>query len=139
MATRGFENVTPAEMKRLMAQKQPRGAQVTRSKYGATPTTVDGIRFDSVKEAARYKELKLRQLAGEIYRIELQPRFELRVRNPDSPVGSVTIGAYRGDFSYYIKATHTRVVEDVKGFKTPLYRWKKKHVEAQYGIQILET
>ena len=31
------------------------------------------------------------------------------------------------------------VAEDVKGMKTPLYRWKKKHVEAQYGIQIRET
>jgi hypothetical protein len=30
------------------------------------------------------------------------------------------------------------VVEDVKGFKTELYRWKKKHVEAQYGIEIVE-
>jgi hypothetical protein len=27
----------------------------------------------------------------------------------------------------------------VKGFKTPLYRWKKKHVEAQYGITIREV
>ena len=31
------------------------------------------------------------------------------------------------------------MTEDVKGFKTPLYRWKKKHVAAQYGIDILET
>ena len=28
--------------------------------------------------------------------------------------------------------------EDVKGFKTPLYRWKKKHVEAQYKITVVE-
>lgn len=34
--------------------------------------------------------------------------------------------------------TQPYVVEDVKGFKTPLYKWKKKHVEAQYGITIRE-
>jgi hypothetical protein len=31
------------------------------------------------------------------------------------------------------------VVEDVKGMRTPMYRWKKKHVEAQYGITITEV
>ena len=46
------------------------------------------------------------------------------------------IGRYRADFSYEeLTETGGRwdfTVEDVKGFKTPLYRWKKKHVEAQY-------
>lgn len=108
-------------------------------KYGAKPTEVDGIRFASQKEARRYQELLLLQMAGEIHRVELQPRFPLNVRNPESILPSVCIGAYRGDFSYYEKATHERVIEDVKGFKTPLYKWKKKHVEAQYGITIREV
>ncbi len=43
------------------------------------------------------------------------------------------------DFSYTDTRTGLVVVEDVKGFKTPLYRWKKRHVEAQYGFRILET
>lgn len=123
------------------------------SKYGAKPTIVDGIRFHSMKEAQRYQELVLCQKAGEIRGLQLQPRFVLhaaltladisRERDP------VKLGEYRGDFIYEercaprggpsaMRREWRQVVEDVKGFKTPLYRWKKKHVEAQYGITIRE-
>jgi hypothetical protein len=111
-----------------------------RSKYGAVQTTVDGITFHSAKEARRYQELKLLQQAGEILSLQLQPEYDL-------VAGDTIIGVYRADFSYLElqqpkrrnEASATRVVEDVKGIKTPLYKWKKKHVEAQYGIQIRET
>ena len=111
-------------------------------KYGAKPTTVDGIRFASKKEATRYGELRLLERAGEIHELHLQPCFELFA----FPHG-VLVGQYRADFQYCqcAAAVHDgccddsmSVVEDVKGFKTPLYRWKKKHVEAQYGISIRE-
>ena len=46
-------------------------------KYNAIPTTVDGIRFASKREARRYLELKLLQKAGHISDLELQPRFRL--------------------------------------------------------------
>lgn len=113
-----------------------------RSKYGAKPTVVDGIRFASQKEAKRYRELTLLGRAGEIWDLELQPRYELLAPLPkDHPlVGKrmKCIGAYVADFAY-TDPLIGRVVEDVKGFKTPLYRWKKKHVEAQYGIFIVEV
>lgn len=85
--------------------------------------------------------------AGEIWDLELQPKFPLSVPSTTGTVMGAAkalagtfqgrIGEYRGDFAYHDKSG--RVVEDVKGMKTPLYRWKKKHVEAQYGITILET
>ena len=122
---------------------------MTRHKYHAVPTTVNGIRFDSKKEAARYKELLLLETAGEIWDLELQPRFALCVPSTSGQVGRAlesittggifTIGEYVGDFAYYNKCYDHRVIEDVKGYKTQLYVWKKKHVEAQYGITILET
>lgn len=43
------------------------------SKYGAQRTTIDGIAFASKREASRYQELKLMQMAGEIQDLELQP------------------------------------------------------------------
>ena len=107
-------------------------------KYKAKATTVDGIRFASTKEAARYAELKLLVLAGEIHRLELQTVITLHVQTK-------TIGTYRADFSYCecrrpTQCNQTKwIVEDVKGFKTPLYRWKRKHVMAQYGIEIKEV
>jgi hypothetical protein len=50
-----------------------------RNKYGATKTTIDGITFDSKKEAQRYCELRLLQKAGEITHLELQPAFRLAI------------------------------------------------------------
>lgn len=116
------------------------------SKYGAIKTVVDGITFASQKEARRYVELRLLEKVGKIWDLEIQPKFPLFV---DSTTGYLAgalrtpearkIGEYRGDFKYRKASDAPYVVEDVKGFKTPLYRWKKKHVEAQYGITILET
>lgn len=102
-----------------------------RHKYHAIPTTIDNIRFSSKKEARRYAELKLLELAGEITALELQPRFPLHV-------GTVKIGEYRGDFRYQDRRLGS-VVEDCKGFRTQLYIWKKKHTEAEHGIRIVEV
>lgn len=101
-------------------------------KYGAKPTTVDGIRFASMAEAKRYAELLLLAKAGQVECLEIQPVYVLTV-------GERFIGRYIADFRYYDMRTGALCVEDVKGVKTPLYRWKKKHVEAQYGITITEV
>lgn len=116
-------------------------------KYGAKRTTVDGITFSSKAEARRYSELKMLEKAGEIRRLVLQPRFPLWAHGcaEDKPCAPVPIGVYVADFAYErsqdatIPLEWAEVVEDVKGFKTALYRWKKKHVEAQYGIEITEV
>ena len=52
--------------------------------------------------------------------------------------GQSEIGKYIADFEFYLP-NGTRVVEDAKGVRTALYRWKKRHVEAQYGITIVEV
>lgn len=108
-----------------------------RSKYRAVPTVVDGIRFDSKREAARYQELKMLELAGVIHRLKLQPVFELHAN------GGGPVGTYRADFEYCrCEQLSARcwstdiVVEDVKGFDTPLSRWKRKHVKAQYLVNV---
>jgi hypothetical protein len=111
------------------------------SKYNAMPTTVDGVRFDSAAEAHRWSELLLLEKAGDICDISRQRPFPLYV------VGAVElgrlqpyvrIGTYVADFIYTRSKDSVSVVEDVKGYRTPLYRWKKKHFEAQYGIVITE-
>jgi hypothetical protein len=91
---------------------------------------VDGIRFASQKEARRYQELRLLEKAGEVAAIELQVPYVLSANGK-------TLGKYVADF-VYIQRNGVVRVEDVKGFKTPLYKWKRKHVEAQYGVQIIE-
>lgn len=113
-------------------------------KYHAQPTVVDGIRFASKKEAMRYGELKLLDKAGEIRKLELQPSFPLHMWRPDhSDLRQVAV--YRGDFSYEARQSDgdgngwLPIVEDVKGMRTPIYRLKKKMVEAEYGIEIREV
>ena len=119
-----------------------------RHKYGAVATELDGIKFHSKREAKRYAELKLLEQAGEIWDLELQPRFPLYVPSTSGYLmraakaltqgGLFKVGEYRGDFKYRDTRTTPYVVEDCKGFATPLYKWKKKHVEAQFGITIRE-
>ena len=104
---------------------------VFKNKYRAVKTEVDGIMFDSKREAARYMELMLLQKAGEISHLELQPSFVCMVNGKK-------ICTYKADFRYF--DANGSVVEDVKGMKTPVYRLKKKLVEALYpGVTIQEV
>ena len=104
---------------------------MNKNKYRAVKTEVDGIVFDSKREAARYMELMLLERAGEISHLELQPVYECVVNGKK-------ICTYRADFRYFTKLGN--IVEDVKGVKTPIYRLKKKLVEALYaGVTILEV
>ena len=117
-----------------------------RSKFNAQRVTVDNIRFDSKKEAKRYGELKLLEKAGQIHDLRVQPRFSLDV----GTTYAAKIGEYRGDFQYCEcesacnggRCTFSLLrVEDVKSppTRTALYRWKVKHLKAQYGIEVKEV
>lgn len=103
-----------------------------KSKYNAQKVTVDGIKFDSRKEAARYKELKALELVGKIDRLELQPRFVLMdgFRYEGKAVRKIE---YVADFLYRDLSTLELVVEDVKGVKTDVYKLKKKLFLKRYG------
>lgn len=108
-------------------------------KYHAVPTIVDGIRFASKAEARRYADLKMMEKAGLIVDLELQPAFDLHA--PQAWMDGCNmkkIGKYIADFRYLDTKTGEVVVNDVKGVRTPLYKWKKKHTEAEYGITITE-
>ena len=50
-----------------------------RNKFNAIKTTIEGITFDSKREARRWQELKLLERAGEIERLERQVPFSLVV------------------------------------------------------------
>ena len=50
---------------------------VSTSKYGAVKMIIDGITFDSRKEARRYTELKLLERTGKITDLQRQVKFRL--------------------------------------------------------------
>lgn len=95
------------------------------SKYNAKKTNVDGIKFDSIREADRYCELKLLEKAKEIRNLELQPRFLLQDKFKDKMGTTHRKIEYVADFSY-IDNDGKAIVEDVKGVLTDVYKIKKK-------------
>ena len=124
-------------MKGLVVKPRRKTIKLARgNKFGAIKTIVDGITFDSKWEAERYQQLQLRVKAGDIVGLRLQVPYPCMVVEPDGCI--VTIGKYLADF-VYTDINGIRVIEDTKGKSTDMFRWKKKHVEAQYGIEILEV
>lgn len=109
---------------------KPGEASFKRSKYNATKTVIDGITFDSKKEAARWVELKQREAAGEISSLARQVKFPFAVDR-------VKICSYVCDFVYYDLKEKKRIHEDVKGFRTPVYKLKLKMLHAFYPFVIL--
>ena len=108
------------------------------SKYGAKKVEVDGIVFDSKKEARRYQELKLFEKAGAISQLKRQVKFVLIP--PQRLDGKVVERecCYIADFVYLDKEGEM-VVEDVKGVKTRDYIIKRKIMLYMYGIKIKEV
>ena len=108
------------------------------TKYNNKKITVDGQKFDSKKEANRYKELRLMEKAGVIKNLSRQVKFVLIPSQRDEN-GKVVERecSYRADFKY--EEGIKTVVEDVKGFRTKEYIIKRKLMLYQYGIRIREV
>lgn len=117
-------------------------------KYHNRKVTIDGITFDSKKEANRYQELKLLQKAGEISDLRLQVKYILipAQYKPDriGKRGGIKKGkiierecSYIADFVY--QENGETVVEDTKGIKTKDYIIKRKLMLYIHGIRIREV
>lgn len=106
-----------------------------RNKYKAKKTLVDGVVFDSKKEAARYQELKLLEKAGIIKDLSLQPNFLLQGSFKCQGKTHRKI-EYIADFQYYVVKDKKWVVEDVKGYRTDVYKIKKKLFLKRYGEEV---
>lgn len=105
-----------------------------KNKFGAQKTEYNGRVFDSKKEARRAFELEAMRRAGEIKKIEYQPKYEIVVNGKK-------IGNYFADFRITYADGHVEI-EDVKGLKKgsaySVFRIKKKLVEALYNVKIVE-
>lgn len=99
------------------------------TKYRAKKTEVDGIKFDSKKEAKRYIVLKALEGKGEIEKLMLQPRFLLQegFRKNGKAYRKIE---YVADFMY--EQDGKLIIEDVKGIKTDVYKLKQKLFEKRY-------
>lgn len=116
-------------------------------KYKNIKATINGITFDSKREANRYAELRLLEKAGIIQNLQLQVKYVLIPvqKEPDTvgARGGIHKGkviekecSYIADFVY--EEDGETVVEDTKGFRTKDYIIKRKLMLERYGIRIRE-
>jgi len=102
-------------------------------KFRNVPVVVDGIRFDSQKEARRWADLSLLQRAGQISDLSRQVRLPLKVNGQ-------LVCTFVPDFTY--TENGQQVIEDTKSpitRKHPVYRIKVKLLKALTGAEVRET
>lgn len=125
-------------------------------KYNNRKIIVDGITFDSKKEAKRYKELKTLERAGVIQKLQRQVKYVLvpaqyertdEVYTKGKDKGKPKKGrlierecAYYADF-VYMQDGNT-IVEDVKGYRNGqaynLFVIKRKLMLYVHGVAVKE-
>lgn len=109
----------------------------TGSKYGNKKVVVNGIQFDSKREARRYLDLKAMETAGQIQNLQLQVRYELI---PSQRIDGKVVEKpvyYIADFQY--EQNGETIVEDTKGHRTDKYIIKRKLMLHVHGIRIREV
>lgn len=104
------------------------------SKYGNVRSSYQGRTFASKREADHAATLEMMRLASDpakcAVKVEYQVRFPIHVNG-------VKVCSYVADFVVHFHDGH-REVHDAKGFRTDVYKLKKKMFEAEYGEPILE-
>lgn len=124
------------------------------SKYKNQKVIVDGLEFDSKKEARRWAILKEMERFGQISNLQRQVKYVLipAQREPDTvgPRGGVKKGkviererCYIADFVYFNNTTNETVVEDVKGYRESgaysIFSLKRALMLERHGIKIKEV
>lgn len=102
--------------------------------------------YDSEKESKRADKLKLLEKNGYIkdlqeqVKFELQPSFKIFSTKPPFKEKTIRAITYTPDFYYYDNEKKKWIAEDVKGFKTEVYKIKAKMLQYIYkDILFLET
>lgn len=97
-------------------------------KYRNKKVVYNGLKFDSQAEFRYFLYYKSKEDNGEIGNLRLQVPFEIVINGKK-------ICKYIADFTYTDTDGKTHVI-DVKGVLTPVFRLKKKLIEAQHNIEI---
>jgi len=106
------------------------------TKYRNKKVTYGGLKFDSMRELARYKELALMERAKLISGLVLQKKFPLAAGGNKVMSKKGRQLSYWVDFTYWDVDQARQRYEDVKGFDTPLSMLKIALVEAELGIEV---
>jgi len=99
---------------------------VGKSKYNNRKITYQGLTFDSKKEFEYYLILKDKEKRGLVFNIKRQVPLEIQPAFTDKTGVKHRAIIYKADFVYTDRLTGTERYIDVKGFKTEVYKLKKK-------------
>lgn len=102
-------------------------AQRRPQKFGARAEVTEDGHFASQRELQHWCQSKLRQRAGEIANLERQVRFRIEHNG-------VHICDYIADEVFFEGGK--RVVVDVKGVETPVFKLKQKLMRAFLNIEV---
>ena len=109
------------------------------SKYRATPTQIDGENYRSKREAGRHQALLLLQRAGHIAGLVREVPFVLAPKvKIEGETRARPALRYVADF-VYTTADGRMVIEDAKGFRTPVYRVKKHLMKTVHNVDVVEV
>jgi hypothetical protein len=125
MLAKDGRTIIPRTKNPVLANAMEGASPKKKSKYGNRKVWIDGIPFDSQKEGNRYIVHRDNMSAGKYWFVR-QVKFDL---------GGGVI--YVCDFMI-VHPDNRIEIEDVKGFKTQVYRNKKKQAEARYPIKVEE-
>lgn len=131
----GPEVISLAEFHQMSGKKTPK------NKFNAKKTKVGDIVLDSSGEADRYQQLLLLEKCGVIRDLKRQIKFPLIVNGrhitTQDKLGRRFPLNYVADFTYLENEIY--VIEDFKGFDTPMSRLKRAIIEAILGLEIRIT
>jgi hypothetical protein len=119
------------EVKVKIIEQPEQQPEQKKSKYKNVKTTVDGIKFDSKKEAERYRELKMLEDKGEIDDLRLQDKFCIQNAYTSTYGERIRAICYIADFTYFAsRVSGKRTIEDCKGKRTKEFNMKWKLMKA---------
>ncbi|MEW6212721.1 MAG: DUF1064 domain-containing protein [Acidobacteriota bacterium] len=122
--------VAVGELSESAKQALTRAVKRSGSKFKNRHVRLDGYTFDSQREADRYGELILLAKAGKISRLLIHERHPITVNGH-------LVAIYESDFTY-LNEHGRKVIEDVKGVRTEVYKIKRALMKATLGIEIVE-
>lgn len=122
------------------------------NKYGNKKVTIDGMTFDSKKEAQHYLNLKLLEKGGVIENLQTQVKYVLIPAQYEGTGEYYTKGKHKGEekkrlvekeCAYYADFVYEQdgetIVEDTKGMRTDKYIIKRKLMLWVHKIKIREV
>lgn len=123
----------------IWKKKLKKGRQVyLMTKYHNKKVIYKGIKFDSIKERNWYMVLENYVRNGRIKDLKRQVPFELI---PTYKINNRTVRKmqYIADFTYITTNDNKLHIVDTKGYRTEVYKLKKKIFEYKYKMEIEET